>query len=229
MSFIKSTKEYMQSFYYPTWIYGKVRGYVQPYWSTEFDVQSIQGLVNAPELNGRLFIGDVASAFNKESLKEAGITHIVCAILGMDPPFPKKRTDSSGTQSKNDVEETDETHDKGMSDDENLDGGFEYKTFPLRDIPGEQIHECFQECNKYIDSVLMLNPDNKVYIHCVCGVSRSSTLLSAYLMFKEGLTAKDAVELIQNCRSKVQPNDGFMEQLENYEKHLEMLKNAPQI
>jgi len=106
---------------------------------------------------------------------------------------------------------------------------FEYKNFPLRDIPEEQIHEFFTESNTYFDQVLNESPDNKIFIHCICGVSRSSTLLAAYLMYKLQLSAEDAVTSIQKCRPVVQPNEGFMEQLENYQKTLELLKTVPKL
>ena len=50
------------------------------------------------------------------------------------------------------------------------------------------------------------------------GKSRSATVLAAYLMRSRKIVAKDAVALIKEQRSFVEPNPGFMEQLELYHK-----------
>ena len=69
--------------YYPVYTYGKVRGYIQPYISTDFMVNKITDCI---------YIGDISSAFNRDELKKLGITHILSAILGVDPPFPNDFT-----------------------------------------------------------------------------------------------------------------------------------------
>jgi hypothetical protein len=191
---MKKIKYYAQSFYYPTLWYGKLRGLAQPYLSTHWDAHSISGFEKCHHLNDRIIIGDIASAYNKEKLKEMGVTHIICAILGVDPAFPED---------------------------------FEYQTFPLRDIPEEKIDQCFVECNRYMNNVLGSNPENKIFIHCVYGVSRSGTLLSSFVMEKEELSAEGSVELVKRCREVVQPNEGFMVQLKSFEESLAELRNAP--
>ena len=50
------------------------------------------------------------------------------------------------------------------------------------------------------------------------GKSRSATVLSAYLMQTRNLDAEAAIALIRETRSFVEPNPGFMEQLELYHK-----------
>ncbi len=69
--------------YYPVYTYGKVRGYVQPYISTDFKVNRI---------TDNIYIGNISSAFNRDELKKLGITHIISAILGVDSPFPNDFT-----------------------------------------------------------------------------------------------------------------------------------------
>jgi len=52
------------------------------------------------------------------------------------------------------------------------------------------------------------------------GISRSGTIVVAYLMRKCGMTFEDALILSRKYRSCIGPNDGFCEQLEQYEKQL---------
>ena len=74
-----AVKYYAQTSYYLSFVYGKIRGLTQPLISTHFNVQHVEGNV---------YIGDIASAYNSTELKKLGITHIVTAILGVDPHFP---------------------------------------------------------------------------------------------------------------------------------------------
>lgn len=169
---LKSIKKYFESFYYLTYFYGKVRSYVQPYWSTEFKIH---------EIVPNLYIGDISSAYNCEELEKLGITHVVTAILGVNPIFPNK---------------------------------FIYKNIPIRDVVDEDINNYFQQSNKFIHNAIANG--GKVFVHCIFGASRSATLLSAYLMQEYGMTCQDAIERLKAKREVVNPNAGFVEQLETF-------------
>ena len=60
----------------------------------------------------------------------------------------------------------------------------------------------------------------KVLVHCVLGVSRSTSLVIAYLMKYKKMTLKDAFNLVSSRRPCVRPNQGFWRQLIDYEKQL---------
>ncbi|KAJ7700790.1 protein-tyrosine phosphatase-like protein [Mycena rosella] len=55
----------------------------------------------------------------------------------------------------------------------------------------------------------------RVLIHCVMGVSRSTTVRTC-LMKNKSLTAPAAISFIKQCRPRVQPNYGFVKQLETF-------------
>ena len=57
----------------------------------------------------------------------------------------------------------------------------------------------------------------KVLVHCNDGMSRSASLVIAYLMQKYGLDFKKALNHVQSRRFCVQPNDGFEQQLREFE------------
>ncbi|KAK1816464.1 tyrosine protein phosphatase yvh1 [Friedmanniomyces endolithicus] len=48
------------------------------------------------------------------------------------------------------------------------------------------------------------------------GKSRSSTVMSAFLMHRDGLTREEALSQIQQARPICEPNEGFWKQLELY-------------
>jgi hypothetical protein len=58
----------------------------------------------------------------------------------------------------------------------------------------------------------------------MAGVSRSATVVIAYLMKTRNMAYNDAHAAVKDARAIVQPNHGFREQLKNFEKQL---KNEP--
>lgn len=46
-------------------------------------------------------------------------------------------------------------------------------------------------------------------MHCQKGVSRSATIVIAYLIKKFKVTYKDALDFVKKKRSVVKPNEGF--------------------
>jgi dual specificity phosphatase 12 len=58
-----------------------------------------------------------------------------------------------------------------------------------------------------------LSEGKRVLVHCAAGMSRSVTLVAAYLMIERNLTASDALTLIMRRREIANPNPGFRRQL----------------
>jgi predicted protein tyrosine phosphatase len=57
----------------------------------------------------------------------------------------------------------------------------------------------------------------KVLVHCHAGRSRSASTVIYYLMTREGLNLRDALNHVESCRPQISPNPGFMRQLRNVE------------
>lgn len=86
-----------------------------------------------------------------------------------------------------------------------------YKTYFLKDAKPENIEAVFYETIEFIQKVKEEN--GKVYVHCVQGVSRSATIVLAYLIFTEKMSYQDAFNLVKDKRGIISPNLGFMVQL----------------
>jgi protein-tyrosine phosphatase len=59
-----------------------------------------------------------------------------------------------------------------------------------------------------------------VLVHCVCGVSRSATLVIAYLMKHYTMSLKQAFDHVKSKRPEIKPNPYFADALQRYEKEL---------
>lgn len=60
----------------------------------------------------------------------------------------------------------------------------------------------------------------RTLVHCVAGVSRSSSICIAYLMKYQNMPLDQAYRHCKRCRSVVHPNIGFFKQLVDYERRL---------
>ena len=92
-----------------------------------------------------------------------------------------------------------------------------HKTFNVIDINQQNIIQYFGECLNFIKG------DEKILVHCVAGRSRSATIVIAYIMWYKKISYEDAFNFVKERRTIVEPNDGFKEQLQLFEK--ELIKN----
>ena len=74
-----------------------------------------------------------------------------------------------------------------------------------------------------------LKEGGRLLVHCKLGVSRSSTVVLAYLMYSRHWTLMDALGFLRKRRPIIQPNSHFMEQLQQYEEMLfgERISDVP--
>ena len=92
---------------------------------------------------------------------------------------------------------------------------YNYKILYLDDAVDEDLLNWLKEGFDFIDS----SKDN-VYVHCVMGISRSASVVIAYLMYKYHKTYNEAYEDVYNKRKVISPNIGFQKQLKKFEKIL---------
>lgn len=87
---------------------------------------------------------------------------------------------------------------------------FVYMYISIDDDPSQNISSYFDQTYAFIDAAPTL-------VHCFAGVSRSATIVIAYLMKKYTFSYDDARNLVATKRPFINPNDGFVLQLKNYE------------
>lgn len=95
---------------------------------------------------------------------------------------------------------------------------FIYKKIEIEDFYSENIAQHFNDCYDFIEK-----SKGNVYIHCAAGISRSPTIVIAYLMRKNRKKFSETFEFVKSRRKYVNPNEGFINQLKEYEKILKIM------
>ncbi|CAI2184663.1 11746_t:CDS:1 [Funneliformis geosporum] len=93
-----------------------------------------------------------------------------------------------------------------------------YLKIDIADDPSSDIYKHFCECIGFIENAKSTN--GHVYIHCQAGISRSVTIVIAYLMSSQKISYKQAFDLIKEKRPIAKPNHGFIKQLREFEKEV---------
>ncbi|KAI9440320.1 protein-tyrosine phosphatase-like protein [Lactarius indigo] len=96
-------------------------------------------------------------------------------------------------------------------------------TVPLRklhvsisDYDGEDILTHLPATTSFIRAALAESPSNRVMVHCAMGISRSATVVIAYLIATSRMTVHEALAAVRARRPIVRPNRGFVSQLHEY-------------
>ncbi|XP_077478649.1 dual specificity protein phosphatase 26 [Stigmatopora argus] len=130
-----------------------------------------------------LYIGDQNMASDRRELTRVGITHIVnCA----------------------------QSRWRGGASDPYAGMNVTYLGIEAHDSPGFDMSKNFYPTADFIHKAL--TKGGKVLVHCAVGLSRSATLVLAYLMIRQNLTLVEAIKTVKDHRG-VTPNRGFLRQL----------------
>ncbi|XP_010210963.1 PREDICTED: dual specificity protein phosphatase 13 isoform B-like [Tinamus guttatus] len=132
-----------------------------------------------------LYVGDLYVARDKAQLSRMGISHVVDAAAG------RFHIDTGPKFYK--------------------DLPADYYGIEAEDNPNFNLSIYFYPVARYIRAALK-TPRGKVLVHCAMGISRSATLVLAFLMICEEMSLADAIRTVRTHRG-VCPNSGFLRQL----------------
>ena len=145
---------------------------------------------SADNIIDNIYIGNVYDAHNIDKLNDLKIKNIISAVTGFDNIY---------------------------------DESFNHLSLNLIDNENQDIIHYFEITTHYIDNIISKNISstsekntNKILIHCICGVSRSVTILLAYIIKKYNYTPQYALKIVQKKRAIAKPNENFMRQLRIY-------------
>ncbi|KTG39766.1 hypothetical protein cypCar_00001208 [Cyprinus carpio] len=128
-----------------------------------------------------LYIGNVAIAQNRNALKKMGITHVLNAA--------HSKQGSIGDQSY-------------------YGDTVVYYGIPAEDSSSFDLSVYFKPASDFIHKALR-KKNGKVLVHCIMGMSRSATLVLAYLMLRQRLTLRSAIQTVVLQRA-IYPNRNFL-------------------
>ncbi|XP_038565294.1 LOW QUALITY PROTEIN: uncharacterized protein si:dkey-175m17.7 [Micropterus salmoides] len=99
-----------------------------------------------------------------------------------------------------------------------VSSGLRYKRLPATDNSKQNLRQYFEEVFEFIEEAYQSGQG--VLVHCQAGVSRSATIVIAYLMKHTLMTMTDAYKYVRSRRPVVSPNLNFMGQLLEFERDL---------
>ncbi|NWI09027.1 DS13B phosphatase, partial [Crypturellus soui] len=147
-----------------------------------------------------VYLGDAWAARNKTALQSLNITHILNAA---DGPY----SINTGAKYYNDLQ-------------------IEYYGIEAFDDPSFDLSIFFYDAANFIGKALNTSR-GKVFVHCAMGVSRSASLVLAFLMIHENMTLVDALKTVGSHRD-ICPNSGFLSQLRDLDIKLNEERKGPQ-
>ncbi|XP_061217263.1 LOW QUALITY PROTEIN: dual specificity protein phosphatase 15 [Neopsephotus bourkii] len=89
-----------------------------------------------------------------------------------------------------------------------------YLRIPLPDTPEANIKRHFKECITFIHQCRLHG--GNCLVHCLAGISRSTTVVVAYVMAVTELSCQEVLEAIRTIRPVANPNPGFRQQLAEF-------------
>ncbi|CAD8095565.1 unnamed protein product [Paramecium primaurelia] len=101
------------------------------------------------------------------------------------------------------------------------DQNMNHKTYSILDSEQANIAQFFDDSFYHIKNGLK---SGSVLVHCAAGVSRSASIVIAYLMRNKGWTYSEAFSHVKSKRFVICPNSGFQRQLKQFEKQLKQPK-----
>ena len=97
---------------------------------------------------------------------------------------------------------------------------FSYKYLSLVDGKSEDVSCLLYDVVEWFEEVLAADPRHKIFVHCQQGVSRSTTMLIAYLMWLNRTPFEATLHMVKQIRDICNPNQNFFVQLLDYWKRI---------
>ncbi|GBG31980.1 Dual specificity protein phosphatase [Hondaea fermentalgiana] len=106
-------------------------------------------------------------------------------------------------------------------------GEFDYLALEVIDSANESILPFLLEAIMYIEKAR--TSSGSCFVHCHMGVSRSCTVVIAYMMWKDGATFEEAFDVVKAKRPVCNPNAGFVAQLMEFQRYLRQEPRKPEL
>jgi len=95
-----------------------------------------------------------------------------------------------------------------------------YQVHAMGDTKDQDILTALPALLSFIHDAHVSNPEHRVLVHCVQGISRSASVVIAYLMQHVGMSLREAYEHTKERRTVILPRREFLDQLGELERSL---------
>ena len=143
---------------------------------------------NVSEIVPRLYISDLAFAENPSLLSSYRITHVLSTLPDTIFCPPPTLLPAQPTRLQVRVD----------------------------DLPFAELAAHLPTTTAFIREALSSSDSTRVLVHCGEGISRSVSVVAAYLMAAYGWTPMEAIQYVKSKRRVAEPNFGFVRQLHEY-------------
>lgn len=155
---------------------------------------------HSAEIHPWLFLGGKRNAENDQELTvRTQITHIL-NVAGNECHMPYWIWDEWTRYNK-----------------EELGTEHSYKKMNWTDTADQDILTPINEAMEFIHEAHTSSASNHVLVHCIQGISRSSSVILAYLMRHEGMSLRAAYDHCKKVRPIMEPRPDFLDQLGAFE------------
>jgi len=142
---------------------------------------------DAQEIVKGVWLGSATAAMNKNILQQKNIKYALTVARDMVEFEPASTTTSSWF--------------------------LEHAALELFDTEDDLLLGNLDEALKFVDVCLFDPRGGSILVHCMAGVSRSASVVIAYLMTRKDMRFHQALSMVSDIREVAAPNDGFMDQL----------------
>ncbi|KAK0640624.1 dual specificity phosphatase [Cercophora newfieldiana] len=146
--------------------------------------------VSCSRIVPNLYLGNVVASYHIPTLQKHGISAVVSVIEDHNPRW-----------------ELQEYRELIPTENQLI--------IPAGDTETQDLLVHLQQICDFIDA--QHDAGRQVLVHCIAGVSRSPTVVVAYLMRKWGKGLDKTLKYVKGKRSEVRPSQSFMEQLRVWE------------
>lgn len=142
-----------------------------------------------------------SSPVTSDNLKALGVTAVVCALS--------------------------EYEERRLLADRRIPDSVKLLHVRITDAESSDISTHFDRAGEFIDQEI--NDGGRVLVHCAAGISRSTSLVLAYLVRYRNYDLRNAFNLVKSSRKVVRPNNGFFQHLINYERSIHGDEREPSV
>ena len=180
-------------------------------------------------LKGRLYLTNYKGAQNGQEVARLGISHIVSVGTEFKDYTPLAETHGVKYYQLN----IEDDEDQAAKFSKVVHAALDFVAFALKPKHGQRTNALGRAApatkDKPIEAKAAVGVGTTVgaktatgsgvvLVHCAAGISRSATLVCAYLIREERMRLMDAFDHLYSSRNVVWPNNGFMAMLVRFEK-----------